>query len=168
MSISAPEPWLRGPIPDVHPLIMPVFFSFAMVREDLAKHTAGLTREQIWRRVDGASLGFHLIHLAGSVDRLTTYLVGDQISEEQIRIMRQESEPGDAELSSLLNLVDDRLRASEEQLRRIDPTKPYETRMVGRKRLPTTVIGLIVHIAEHTQRHLGQAITTCKILRQAG
>lgn len=147
---------------------MPVFFSFAMVREDLAKHTAGLTREQIWRRVDGGSLGFHLTHLAGSVDRLTTYLLGDQLSEEQIRVMRQESERENVELSSLLNAVDERLRASEEQLRRIDPTKPYEARTVGRKGLPTTVLGLIVHIAEHTQRHLGQAITTCKILRQTG
>jgi uncharacterized damage-inducible protein DinB len=160
-----PEPWLRGPIPQVHPLVMPVFFSFTQVREDLAKHTAGLSREQVWQRIGQGSLGFHLKHLAGSVDRLTTYLTGGRLSEEQLRFLREEAE-GTEEIQELLQMVSEALTASEEKLRSVDPNTLYEKRTVGRKELPTSVIGLLVHIAEHTQRHLGQAITLSQMVRQ--
>ncbi|MDQ2710989.1 MAG: DinB family protein [Acidobacteriota bacterium] len=159
-----PEPWLRGPIPGVHPLVMPVVFSFALVREDLAKHTAGLSREALWRKIDGDSLGFHLKHIAGSVDRLTTYLGGGQLSENQLATLRQESEP-DRDLDELLALINDQLSTSEQYLRSVDPATLYDRRTVGRQELPTTVIGVLVHIAEHTQRHLGQAVTISKLLR---
>ena len=109
--------------------------------------------------------GFHLRHIAGSVDRLTTYLVGEQLSEEQLHTLRQE-EKGGPDADTLLRLIDGSLRASEDKLRRLDARSLYDARSVGRRALPTTVIGLIVHLAEHTQRHLGQAITTAKILRQ--
>lgn len=149
----------------VHPSVMPVFFSFAQVREDLAKHTADLSREQVWRKVGKASLGFHLKHLAGSVDRLTTYLMGGQLSEDQLRSLRMEAE-GAEEIQELLQMVQATLAASEEKLRTVDPDRLYERRAVGRKELPTSVLGLLVHIAEHTQRHLGQAITLAQIVRQ--
>jgi uncharacterized damage-inducible protein DinB len=165
--MSSPEPWLRGPLAGVHPLVMPVFFSFAQVREDLAKHTQGLTDEQVWTVAGGTSVGFHLKHIAGSVDRITTYLLGSQLTEQQLQTLRQESVP-DAGLTQLLAAVDDSLRDSEERLRSIDPASIYDVRAVGRKALPTTVIGLIVHLAEHTQRHLGQTITLCKAARQLG
>jgi uncharacterized damage-inducible protein DinB len=165
--MSSPEPWLRGPLAGVHPLVMPVFFSFAQVREDLAKHTQGLTDEQVWTVAGGTSVAFHLKHIAGSVDRITTYLLGSQLAEQQLQILRQESVP-DAGLAQLLESVDDSLRDSEERLRSIDPASIYDVRAVGRKALPTTVIGLIVHLAEHTQRHLGQTITLCKAVRQLG
>ena len=143
---------------------MPVFFSFAQVLEDLANHTAGLCREAVWRKVGGASLGFHLKHLAGSVDRLTTYLAGRQLSPQQLGVLRQESEP-DRDLDELLTLVDRALAESEKELRKLDPASVYDARSVGRRGLPTTVIGLLVHICEHTQRHLGQAITIAKLAR---
>ncbi len=91
--MSSPEPWLRGPLAGVHPLVMPVFFSFAQVREDLAKHAQGLTDEQVWTVAGGASVGFHLKHIAGSVDRITTYLLGSQLTEQQLQTLRQESVP---------------------------------------------------------------------------
>jgi uncharacterized damage-inducible protein DinB len=162
-----PEPWLRGPLPDLHPLIQPVFFSFAQVREDLARHAAGLTRQQVWRRAAGASLGFHLKHLAGSVDRLSTYLLGNELSDTQLRALREESQ-GDEDADELLSQVNQALAEAERRLRGLDPALLYEARAVGRKRLPTTVIGLLVHLSEHTQRHLGQAITTAKLLRDIG
>lgn len=135
------------------------------MREDLAKHAAGLSDEQVWRKIGGTSLGFHLNHIAGSVDRLTTYLTGARLTERQLDFLRAESAPG-LDLSALLQGVEKSLSASEEMLRRIDPNSLYETRTVGRRALPTTVIGLIVHLAEHTQRHLGQAIIIAKLLRQ--
>ncbi len=165
MAETKAEPWLRGPIEGVQPLIAPIFYTFTQVREDLAKHTQGLTREQIWQKVNGAaSLGFHIKHIAGSVDRLTTYALGGQLDEKQMQFLRAEGEDG-AEVSELLQLLDTVLQGSEERLRQIDPATLYETRAVGRKALPTTVLGLIVHLSEHTQRHLGQAMTTIKMLR---
>jgi uncharacterized damage-inducible protein DinB len=162
---AIPEAWLRGPLEGVPPVVMPVFFTFAQVREDLAKYSQGLSREDVWRDLRGAaSLGFHIKHIAGSVDRLTTYLAGAQLNEAQMQFMREEGEP-DAELDDLLRLMDATLHKSEEQLKQVDPATLYDARVVGRKALPTTVMGLIVHLAEHTQRHLGQAITTIKMLR---
>jgi uncharacterized damage-inducible protein DinB len=160
-----PEPWLRGPIEGVHPLVAPLFFSFAQVREDLRKHTEGLTTDEVWQTAgSNPSLGFQLRHIAGSVDRLATYLAGGDLSKEQLDTMRAETSPG-ASLSELLSAVDDALSRVEGQLKAIDPGSLYEPRYVGRKRLPTSVIGLLVHIAEHTQRHLGQAVNTAKWVR---
>jgi uncharacterized damage-inducible protein DinB len=162
--LSSPEPWLRGPLPGVHPLVTPVFFTFAQVREELAEHTAGLSSEQVWRKAAASSLGFHLKHLAGSVDRLTTYLTGAQLTAAQLEFLRQESASG-AALPELLGLIDRNLSHSQQQLTLLDPHSIFEPRVVGRRALPTTVIGLLVHLAEHTQRHLGQAITLTKLLR---
>lgn len=144
---------------------MPVFFSFSLVREDLTKHAAGLSREQVWQTIGSTSVGFHLKHLAGSVDRLTTYLIGGQLNEEQLRYLREEGH-GSEEVQELLEGVHRALADSEEKLRTLDPNSLYEKRAVGRKGLPTSVLGLIVHIAEHTQRHLGQAVTLLQLARQ--
>ena len=149
----------------VHPSVMPVFFSFAQVREDLVQHTADLSREQVWQKIGKASVGFHLKHLAGSVDRLTTYLMGGQLSEEQLQSLRKEEE-GTEEIGELLQVVNEALAASEQKLQTVDPNHLYAQRIVGRKQLPTSVLGLLVHIAEHTQRHLGQVITLAQIVRQ--
>jgi uncharacterized damage-inducible protein DinB len=159
------EPWMRGPLPGVDPLVMPLFFSFTQVREDLARHTAGVTTDQLWQRVGALpSLGFHLRHIAGSVDRLATYLMNEQLTPEQLVFLKEEMTPG-ATLGELLTAIDETLRATESRLRSIDPATIHDPRYIGRKRLPTTVLGLLVHIAEHTQRHLGQAITTTKLVR---
>ncbi len=163
-----PEAWLRGPIPGVEPLVMPLLFSFRQVREDLAAHTAGLTADDVWRRIATLPpLGFQLRHIAGSVDRLTTYLMGEALSPGQLTFLQQETNPG-ASLAELLAAIDTALRHCEARVTTIGPAAIHEPRTIGRKRLPTTVLGLLVHIAEHTQRHLGQAITTAKLLRQSG
>jgi len=146
---------------------MPVFFSFAQVREDLEKHTAGLSGDKVWNPVAGGSLGFQLKHIAGSVDRITTYLLGRQLDAGQLAFLRAESERTGT-LDELLELVEQSLNRSQTELKTINPSSPYESRTVGRRALPTTVMGLIVHLAEHTQRHLGQAILIAKILRQTG
>jgi hypothetical protein len=159
------EPWLRGPIPDVSPLIAAVLYAFRQAHEDLATHTEGLTTEQIWARPLGlAPLGFHLRHIAGSVDRLVTYLMGNSLDEAQMAALRTEMEPGESG-AALLAAVDRALAVAEARIRTIDPATLAEPRSVGRQQLPTTVIGLLVHIAEHTQRHVGQAISAAKLAR---
>ncbi|MBV9264740.1 MAG: DinB family protein [Acidobacteriaceae bacterium] len=162
--MSNAEPWLRGPLEGIEPLVMPVFYTFEQVREELGQQLQGLTREQLWRSPGAASVGFHLKHIAGSVDRLTTYALGEQLSDDQMAVLKQESVP-DESLDALLLRVLAALKRSEEKLRNINPATMYDKRVVGRRALPTTLLGLIVHIAEHTQRHLGQAITTAKVVR---
>lgn len=162
--MTQPEPWLRGALEGVDLLIAPVLFSFQQAREDLDRWTEGLSEEQIWVRPSGfASLGFQLRHIAGSVDRLTSYLEGKDLSEEQLADLAAEMEPQGGR-TELLAAMEASLRRAEAVVRGIDPAILREPRTVGRLRLPTTVIGLLVHIAEHTQRHVGQAVVMAKLV----
>lgn len=156
---------MRGPIEGVPTLLAPILYSFQQAREDLARFTEGLTQAQLWATPYGfGSVGFHLRHIAGSTDRLMTYLEGSQLSETQMDFLKREHDPGASreELTSAMNTVFERAEAV---VRALDPSKLEEPREIGRKKLPTTVIGLLTHIAEHTQRHVGQAISAAKLAR---
>jgi hypothetical protein len=144
---------------------MPTLHAYAQVREDLAHWTEGLTDAQIWSRPHGlAPVGFQLRHIAGSVDRLTAYLCGRQLSPEQLAAIAHEMDPGPGR-SILLQEVNEALHHSELVIRALDPASLGERRSVGRKLFPTTVMGLVVHLAEHTQRHVGELIVTSKVAR---
>ena len=157
-----PEPWLRGPIASLDPLLAPVLFAFQQAREDLLRCTEPLSAAQLWATPHGfGSVGFHLRHIAGSTDRLMTYLLDRQLSREQFAALGKEKDPG-AGREELLEEMDRVFHHAEGVVRSLDPARLREPRYVGRKRLPTTVIGLLTHIAEHTQRHVGQAITAAK------
>ena len=159
-----PEPWLRGPIEGVHPLVAPILYAFQQAREDLARYTEGLTLEQIWARPHGfGSVGFHLRHIAGSTERLFVYVQNRALTAEQLATLASEHEPAGAGRDELLALVDCAFRDAETIVRSLAPATLAEPRTVGRKHLPTTVIGLLTHIAEHTQRHVGQAISAAKL-----
>lgn len=163
MTESLPEPWMRGPILGVHPLLAPILYSFQQAREDLARYTEILTREQVWASPHGfGSVGFHLRHIAGSTGRLMTYLQGRELSPEQMAALSAEKEPGSLNREQLLAELDRAFAEAEAVVRALDPHHLTEPRAVGRKQLPTTVIGLLTHIAEHTQRHVGQAISAAK------
>jgi uncharacterized damage-inducible protein DinB len=161
------EPWLRGPIPGVHPLVAPVLFAFQQAREDLERYTVGLTREQLWMVPPGSgSVGFHLRHICGSTDRLMTYLQGHELTSEQLAAVRSEAEPQNTSREELLAEMDGAFRRAEAIVRALDPATLAEPRTVGRKRLSTTVIGLLTHIAEHTQRHIGLAIGSARAVAE--
>lgn len=163
-----PEPWLRGPVAGVDPLIAPILFAFQQAREDLATCTTGLTTEQVWATPFGfGSVGFHLRHIAGSTRRLSTYLEGRQLPENLLASLRVEHEPG-ASREELLADLDAAFQRSEKVVRALNPATLAQAREVGRLRLPTTVIGLLTHLAEHTQRHVGQAICAAKLCRALG
>jgi len=165
MAETLPEHWLRGPLPDVDPMVAPVLRSLEQALEDVVNHTEGLTVEQIWARPHGlAPLGFQLRHIAGSIDRLVTYLLGGQLDDARMAALRAEMEPG-ATREDLLEAVSKSMARAAEAIRSVGAGRLAEPRSVGRKRLPTTVIGLLVHIAEHTQRHVGQAIAAAKLAR---
>jgi hypothetical protein len=159
------EPWLRGPLEGVHAIFAPTLHAYAQAREDLAHWTSGLTNDHIWSRTHGlAPVGFHLRHIAGSVERLTAYLRGQQLTPEQLEAIQHEMDPGQGR-DELLRIVDDSFFRSEQVIRILDPATLTDSREVGRERLLTTVAGLLVHLAEHTQRHVGEAIITAKLVR---
>lgn len=160
-----PEPWLRGPLENTNSFIAPILYSFQQALEDLGAFTGDLTDDETWASPFGlASVGFQLRHIAGSVDRLLTYALGGSLSGAQLNALSQEKNPG-ASLPDLLSDLRNTLDRAAAAIRQIDPASLAEPRKVGRKELPTTAIGLLVHIAEHTQRHVGQAIVTAKVVR---
>ena len=155
---------MRGPIEGVHPLLAPVLYSFQMAREDLEKYTADLPPERLWATPHSlASVGFHILHIAGSTNRLVTYLQGRELSAAQLQAMVAEGSPGALSRDQLLAALNHAFRDAEAVIRAMDPAALADARTVGRKRLPTTVTGLLTHIAEHTQRHVGQAISAAKL-----
>jgi uncharacterized damage-inducible protein DinB len=161
-----PEAWMRGPIMGVDPLCAPVLFAFQQAREDLAKHTGGLSTAQLWAAPYGfGSVGFHILHIAGSTERLVTYLQGRQLSPAQLESLAAEQSATGIALHLLLAAMERAFLDAESVVRAIPPHTLAEPRTVGRKRFPTTVIGLLTHIAEHTQRHVGQAISAAKLAR---
>lgn len=160
------EAWLSGPIEGVPPLLMPVAHALTQSKEDLRAAASALTSGQLWLRPGGvASVGFHLRHIPGSADRLLTYALGRGLSEEQLAALQREREPVDAPVTQLLDEVDVVLDRVIDQLRRTRSEQLLERREVGRARILSTVLGLLFHIAEHTQRHTGQVITTAKIVQ---
>ncbi len=165
MDENVPEPWLRGPIAGAPPLVMPILHALMQAREDVRRHTDGLRDEQVWMRPGNLTpLGFHLRHIAGSLDRLTAYLQGRALREDQLAFLREEAQAG-ASLHALLDGIDEAIEAASAVVRAMDEATLTQARSVGRRQLPTTVIGLAIHLAEHTQRHVGQVITTCGFLK---
>ena len=167
--MSEPEVWLRGPLDGYHPMVTPVAHSLLQVREDLAQLARTVTSAQLWDRPGGAaSIGFHIRHTAGALDRLLTYARGEALSPPQLLFLAGEGTPGDPPeaLSTLVIGVNAVIDRSLTQLRDVDPDRLLDARAVGRGRLPSTVLGLLVHAAEHSTRHMGQAITTARILAE--
>ena len=149
-------------------MIAHVFYTFQQCREDLARWTKDLDAADVWRPPAAglAPLGFQLRHMAGSAERLFTYLQGGALSAEQLAFLKAEMVAG-APLDELMAELDAVFARIEEGLRAVTAEQFTDERGVGRQGLPTTVGGLVVHIAEHTQRHLGQAVLTAKLLRES-
>jgi hypothetical protein len=163
----APEAWLRGPVRGVDPSLMPAAHALVQIREDLTAVADGLTGKQLWARPGGAaSVGFHLRHVAGSIERLLTYARGEALSDAQRRAAAAEGTPGeDPDPTALVAALASSVDAALAQLRATDPRALLEPRAVGRAALPSNVLGLLFHAAEHAQRHTGQAIATAKVVR---
>ena len=166
----APEVWLRGPVPGFAPELMPVAHSLLQVREEVEAAVAPLSFEELWTRPGGAaSVGFHVKHLAGSLDRLLTYAKGEGLTEAQFAALATEGGPSFPEEGAvaLLGAMRAAIDRALGQLRTTPVDSLDEGRQVGRAGLPSTVRGLLFHAAEHTQRHAGQIVTTAKIVRSS-
>jgi hypothetical protein len=158
-----PEPWLRGVLPNLDPVIAHLLRASEQIQEDLTRGIVPLSTAQLWATPHGmTSAGFHAKHLAGSTDRLCTYLEGRQLDADQLAAMRAES-AGDDSPADLIARVHTAFERYESLVKALRPEHFGDLREVGRKRLVTTAIGLAIHIAEHGQRHAGQAINAAKL-----
>jgi len=166
-AMQTTEVWQRGPLPGFDPYLMPVAHSFLQVAEDLESLATRVPDDQAWQRPNGAaSIGFHIRHLAGSTDRLLTYARGEALTSDQLAAARTEAD-GSGPLRSIVDEARAALDRALEQIRTTPPDTLLSVRTVGRARLPSTTLGLLVHAAEHATRHMGQAITTARILAGA-
>ena len=164
---SQREAWLRGPVEGIAGLLQPVAHAFVQAREDIQRLAATVPPEHLWARPGGAaSIGFHIRHLGGTVDRLFTYARGEMLSDAQKAALQAETAPVDPPppIDQVVGESVAMLDRGLAELRTIAETQLLEPRGVGRAQLPSTVLGLLVHAAEHTTRHVGQAITTARIL----
>jgi hypothetical protein len=163
-----PEPWLRGAVPGVPPLLQPVAHALIQALEDVRRVVTPLRADVLWAKPGGAaSVGFHVRHAAGSLDRLFTYARGENLSASQLVDLKRETAPGEqgtASAAELLAAFESQVERALTQLRETREEVLTERREVGRAKLPSTVLGLLFHGAEHTQRHVGQIITTAKIV----
>jgi hypothetical protein len=168
VSDAAPtEAWLRGPVPGIDPWLQPAAHALMQAGEELGA-AAGLTSDQLWATPGGAaSVGYHLRHIAGSIDRLLTYAEGLPLDRRQHETLGAESRPGTPPVEGAVLVAEARatIDRAMQVLRDTPVAALLEPRTVGRKALPTTVLGLLFHIGEHTQRHAAQIITTAKVVR---
>jgi uncharacterized damage-inducible protein DinB len=162
--MSSYEPWLRGTETDIRAVGRAVLHALQLAEEDLRKRCGNLSDSELNARPAGvAPVAFHMRHLARSLDRLLTYAEGRSLSNEQLLRLRAELDPG-ATRAELFAELDAALADAAARVRLLAKTNLEEARTVGKKQLPTTVAGLLVHVADHTQRHVGQAITTAKVV----
>jgi uncharacterized damage-inducible protein DinB len=159
-----PEPWLRGTLTDVQAVQRAVLHALDLAREDLEKWCGNLSEAELNARpANLAPVAFHIRHISRSIDRLLTYAEGKELGDAQMDALRSELDPG-AGRDELFAELAGALAQGASRVRAFRPKQLEDSRTVGKKRLPTTVGGLLIHIAEHTQRHVGQAITTAKTI----
>jgi hypothetical protein len=179
------EPWLRGTLGEVEPVRRAVHHALELAGEDAVRWCEGLGEAEMFARPLGLPpVAFQMRHMVRSLDRLLTYAEGGQLSKEQLVALRTEMDPwpesGGSEILYSKELgareqrgvggegVWDEFRVGMERamgrVGAIDPATFAEVRGVGRDRLAATVMGLLIHCAEHTQRHAGQMVTTAKVV----
>jgi uncharacterized damage-inducible protein DinB len=165
--MSAPEAWLRGPVPGITHALQPAAHALLQARDDVERALATLTDDEAWVRPgDAASVGFHCVHMAGSTDRLLTYARGEGLSETQRADLSAEARAAGT-TAELLDRVKAAIQSALAQLSQTPAESLFYPRFVGRARLPSTVLGLLFHAAEHASRHAGQVVTTALIVRAA-
>lgn len=165
------EVWQRGPIEGVPPLLQPVAHALLQAAEDAERYAGSFPRRLLWERPAGlASVGFHLLHIRGVIDRLCTYARGEALTAEQLKELAAEKEVPERAVqpSDLVTSLRLQVDKAVGQLKATAEATLTERRTIGRKQLPTTVLGLLFHAAEHSQRHIGQLLVTACIVADAG
>jgi len=166
MATKQPEVWLRGPLTNIPALVQPVAHALLQAQEEIHELMNDFPMELLWQRpADVASPAFHLQHIPGVLNRLFSYAAGQPLTVQQLDYLKAEGVQADGiTITILLAYLDAQINASLDYLKTIDETKLTEPRGVGRQQLPSTVLGLLFHSAEHTMRHTGQLHVTVRVL----
>ncbi|NLR79841.1 DinB family protein [Chitinophaga eiseniae] len=160
----ATEYWMSGPVDNIPALLQPVAHALLQANLEINRLMQDFPEEKLWEKPAGlAAPGFHLQHVSGVLDRLCTYARAEALSEAQLAALKAEGTPG-ATLHNLLEQFDAQVHKTLLQLSATPENTLTEFRGVGRKQLPSTVLGLLFHAAEHTMRHTGQLLVTVKVL----
>ena len=164
--LQHPEYWQRGPIEGIDPFLQPAAHAILQAREETVSALVDFPEPLLWIRPGGmASVAFHVQHMKGVLDRLFTYALGRQLSSEQLAALQQEGKEDPAiQLAGILQQFNAQVEIAISQLKATDGESLLEPRAIGRKQIPSNVLGLLFHTAEHLQRHTGQLIVTVKIL----
>ena len=158
------EPWLRGTLSEVPAVVRAVLHALQLAEEDLEKWCGPLSEQELFARPLGLPpVAFHLRHIARSLDRLLTYAEGGGLNDAQLAALRGEQDR-DGSRTEVFAELHTALAKSAQRVRVLDLTQLESPRSVGKKALPSTLGGLLVHLADHTQRHVGQAVTTAKVV----
>ena len=162
------EPWLRGTHTDVPAAARAVLHALELALDDLTNSTAGLTDAEIHSQPLGLTpIAFHLRHIARSTHRILTYAEGKQLTAEQLAALKSEqgSEGNQESLAEVLAEVEASFANASDRIRVLAPANLDTPRFVGRKQLPTSIGGALIHVADHTMRHVGLVIVTAKVLQ---
>jgi uncharacterized damage-inducible protein DinB len=166
MTTPTVEPWLRGTRTETPAVVRAVLHAIDLALENIADSAEGLTVDEIDVRPYGlASIGFHIRHLTGALDRSLTYASGSGLSDAQFAALAEEKAGKGVPVDVLLEALRASAARATERLQVLDPSGFEAARWIGRKRLATTLGGIVVHIADHTQRHTGQVVSTAKLLK---
>ncbi|MBO0342215.1 DinB family protein [Flagellimonas profundi] len=166
--MSPPEEyWLSGPIPEIPALLQPAAHALLQSVREVKEYVSDFPEEKLWEKPFGrAAVGFHLRHLSGVLDRLLTYAKEESLTEAQFQFLKNEGNGEKApSLQQLILDFEQKVGEALAYFKTIPETILTEQRFVGRKKLPTTVIGLLFHAAEHSQRHVGQLLVTVSVLK---
>ncbi|MCF6406475.1 DinB family protein [Chitinophaga filiformis] len=164
--MKQPEVWMRGPVEGIPALLQPVAHTLLQAQEEIHALMENFPETLLWQQPAGvASAGFHLQHITGVLDRLFTYAAGQSLSDAQLSYLAGEGKQAEGvTVTSLLSAFDTQVAAAITTLKLTDESTLADFRGVGRKQLPSTVMGLLFHSAEHTMRHTGQLLVTVKML----
>lgn len=170
MALNKPEVWQRGPVDGIPALLQPVAHTLLQAREEVNELMNDFPEQLLWEKpADMASPGFHLEHMRGVINRLFTYARAEALNEEQLRYLSSEGTPylDDEITKKIVAAFNKQIEDAIDQLKQTDENSLTEPRGIGRAQIPTTVIGLLFHTAEHVMRHTGQLLVTVRVLKKA-
>lgn len=163
-----PENWLRGPVPSIPDLLQPAAHALLQSLEEIKIYSKDFPSEMLYIKPAGrASVAFHLKHITGVLDRMLTYAKQDTLTEKQFDYLENEAKTDkNGSIFTFNEAFEEKVNEALVYFRTLDPARLTEFRTVGRKKLPSTLIGLLFHAAEHSQRHVGQLLVTLSILKR--
>ena len=161
------ENWLRGKIEGVPDLFQPAAHALLQTKEEAAEYLIDFPDHLLWQQPAGrASVGFHLQHIAGVTNRLLTYAKGEELSKAQLDYLKLEGvEDKNIKLAGLLENLNNSIDEAVEYLKKLHDEDPVKKVEIGRRKIPSTLIGVLFHAAEHSQRHIGQMLVTISVVQ---